>query len=183
MCSDFAPYEARAQCRSRQAGPERQCGMSGIALWRKQHGRMGADAEQHGYPGVGRQHQADPGHGEAAVAQGVGQHRRQPMRLVGTDHVEAAAAQVDQAQDAEDQHQAGGDQAQQQPLLQSVQSGDEEGGEVHGAQAARGLPRVSMRIAATIFGLAEVALHGAQPGARDLRGISACPAYRSGCAS
>ena len=60
-----------------------------------------------------------------------GSPRRQRVREIRADHVEAAVREVDDAQDAEDQRQAARDEEQQQPVLQGVEALDQKDGKVH----------------------------------------------------
>jgi hypothetical protein len=50
---------------------------------------------------------------------------------VGTDHVEAAMRQVDDAHDAEDERKPTGNQEEQQPVLDSVQTLNKENDRIH----------------------------------------------------
>ena len=81
--------------------------------------------QQHG------QHEPDQKRCKETAAKRCTYDRRQGVSHVGTDHVEAAVRQIDDAHDAEDQGQPGRDQEQQQSVLQRVQTLDQEGRQVH----------------------------------------------------
>src|ERR1035437_833090 len=75
-----------------------------------------------------REHQSEQQRGEEATADRAGNDWRQRVGHVGTNHVEAAVRQIDDAHDAKDQAQAGSHQEQQQPILYCIQTLDQEGG-------------------------------------------------------
>ena len=79
-------------------------------------------AQHHG------QHHTDQQHDDEMLAQ----VRCERERHIGTDHVEAAMGEVDHPHDAEDQRQAGGQQKQQQSVLNRVQTLHQKSGEIHG---------------------------------------------------
>ena len=78
---------------------------------------------------------AEQQHGDEMLAQ-IGSQRE---RHIGTDHVEAAMGEIDHAHDAEDQGQAGGQQKQQQSVLNRVQTLHEKCGDIHGNPSLSGI--------------------------------------------
>src|SRR5688572_27839348 len=93
-----------------------------------------------------RQQQSEGKRGEEAAPDGRAYKRRQRIRHVRANHVEAAVRKIDHTHDAENEGQSARDEEQQPPVLHCVQALDQESGKVHMKYktAVRSFPRTAV---------------------------------------